>query len=78
MCFLRFRIREPNSITWKCVGGNASNLSDGVAVKSSCCNFGKRIYLFSGNAVFRYYGVYAEDTVPAAHGTIVALGITKG
>lgn len=68
-----------NSIDWKVLGGNVSDLSDGVEVQASATILTTAFDSYSSSvAVFRYYGVQVKSTVPASVGTAVLHGITKG
>jgi hypothetical protein len=78
--FVGFTIQNTgaNTLTFEVQGGNASNLSDGVVVNTPTDVTASGFGSYSGNAIFRYYGVFEIDKVGGSHGQAVVLGVTKG
>lgn len=70
---------DTNSVDYLIVGGNASDLSDGVTVQNSATLAVGAVGSYSSFvAVFSYYGVYLQATIPDSFSTVEILGRTKG
>jgi hypothetical protein len=68
-----------NTINWKVIAGNTSNLSDAVEVKASAAVASSAVDSYSTSAaVWRYYGVYIQSAVADTPGEATVHGITKG
>lgn len=67
------------SIDWAVYGGNASDLSDAVAVNTPATILTTAFDSYAvAVAPYRYYGVFIEDTVGGLHGEATVIGIAKG
>lgn len=67
------------SIDWKVVGGNLSDLSDGVVVNSAA-TIASGAYgtpYTATETVYQWYAVYIVDTVGGNHGEATINGISK-
>lgn len=70
---------DTNSISYEVIGGNASDLSDGVVVQASA-NLAAGVVGSYGIqvAVFSYYGIKIVSTLAGNHSTGSILGKAKG
>jgi uncharacterized membrane protein len=68
-----------NSINWKVLGGNLSDLSDGTAVKSSAAVVANAFDTYAVSpAPYLFYGVFIDDASSGSHGTANVHGVAKG
>ncbi len=68
-----------DSIDYTIVGGNASDLSDGVIVQSSATILANAFGSYSIFVpTFQFYGVKVKSTVNGTPGTGLVVGVVKG
>lgn len=68
-----------NSLDWKVLGGNTSDIAEAVELKANATLTAGSYGTYTSSAlVWRYVGVYVESTVDGNPGQATIYGIAKG